>query len=133
MITSIQNLIKRVKNFMEKRFRNDDGVELTATNEIQAAAYENEGYKSVSKAKSKVADTEFASEFNPSALEVSARHDATANATTNATQGAQAQPTANSFDTEFSQELNMDQVQAQQDAQAQAQQTASKTARKTNK
>lgn len=115
---------------MDKVFRDDNGNELTASNEIQAAAYEKEGFKS-SKAKTSKMNTEFASEMTPNAQQMESMGlNATEGVNAKDMQQVQAQPSANAntFATEFSQELASSQVADESQAQADA-----KAANKVNK
>jgi hypothetical protein len=136
IISYLRQKLNKGLNKMDKNFRNDEGVELTASNEIQAAAYEKEGFTaSKSGAKAKAQNMEFASEMTPNAQEMKSMG-LTADEGVNAKdmQTVQAQPSANNtFATEFSQELGANSFDVSDESQAQADAKANAKTNKTKK
>jgi hypothetical protein len=129
ILTWIKQKYKKVVKNMDKVFRDDNGNELTASNEIQAAAYENQGFKA-SKSASRKADTEFSSELGANAnmgSSLTPSVDAKDMQTVQATGQS-----ANTFATEFSQELGAQQDPADEQ-QAMADAKAAQKANRTKK
>lgn len=122
---------------MEKLFRNEDGHEVTAINEVQANALEAEGFKAV-KGSAKAAtknDAEFAEEMN---FGGAAQSNATSNATSMDSAQAQAmnsmasQMAANAQDAEFAEEAAMAEFKST-DANNKMNSASKTAAKKTNK
>lgn len=125
ILTWIKKKYNKVVKNMDKVFRDDNGNELTASNEIQAAAYENQGFKA-SKSASRKADTEFSSELGANANMGSSL---TPNVNAKDMQQVQATSSATS---NFAQEFGVD-MDASDESQAIADAKAAQKANKTKK
>lgn len=118
---------------MEKLFRNEDGHEVTAINEVQANALEAEGFKAV-KGSAKAAtknDAEFAEEMN---FGGAAQTNATSmdSAQANAMNSMASQMAANAQDAEFAEEAAMAEFKST-DANNKMNAASKTAAKKTNK